>query len=259
MSLSLTELESAMASNRAAKADVEREIAKLRDHRQRTLLSGDIDAIEEIDTQIRRHEIEVEIAAARIQSLNGDLYLAREERKRWANFAATNFVMPDSDELARLIEIVREAEPDLRFDDEEFKRSFWAVGQMWRAAEIDKSRYFVSYVDDASDLLRLRRQSSVSGSSFLAAAIAHGDIFWQRGDAALGVVTAVALNKNHGRQCSNRWRDLLADRASLLESISPAGQRASSSTYPHRGVTVYQEGTDGAMHETDPIAPLWVQ
>jgi hypothetical protein len=148
MSLSLTELESATASNRADKTDVEREIAKLRDHRQRTLLSGDIDAIEEIDTQIRRHEIEVEIAAARIQSLNGDLYLAREERKRWANFAATNFVMPDSDELARLIEIVREAEPDLRFDDEEFKRSFWAVGQMWRAAEIDKSRYFVSYVDD---------------------------------------------------------------------------------------------------------------
>ena len=127
--------------------------------------------------------------------MNADLYLAREERKRWANVSATNFTMPDSDELARLMEIVREAEPDLRFDDDDFRRAFWAVGQMWRAAEIDKSRYFVSYVDDASDLLRMRRQSDVSGSALLAAVIAHGDIRWRRGDAALGVTLEVALDK----------------------------------------------------------------
>jgi hypothetical protein len=129
---------------------------------------------------------------------------------------------------------------------------------MWRADAIDKSRYFVSYVDDASDLLRLRRQSDVSGSSFLAAVIAHGDIHWQRGDAALGVTLEVALDKNHGRSCSNRWRDIIAGKASLLEPVSPAGQRASSS-YPTRPVRILEEGADGAMHETAPISPLWVQ
>jgi hypothetical protein len=255
MSLSLTELESAMASNRAAKADVEREIAKLRDHRQRTLLTGDVNAIEEIDKQIRRHEIEVEIAAARCASLNGDLYIARAERERWANVAATNFVMPDSDALARLIEIVREAEPDLRFDDDEFRRAFWACGQMWRTDSLSRERYFVSFVDDGSDLLRMRRQSSISGASFLAAIIAHGDVFWQRADPDVGVVLSAALDKNHGRPCSNRWRDLLANRASLLEPISPSGQRASS--YPHRGVTVYREGPDGAMTKVDPNTNSW--
>jgi hypothetical protein len=39
-------------------------------------------------------------------------------------------------------------EPDLKFDDDSFKRAFWAAGQMWRAETLCKSRYFVSFVDD---------------------------------------------------------------------------------------------------------------
>ena len=233
--MSVETIEARIAEHRAAKDKAASEIAEIHEQRKRLLLAGDIDAIEDVDAKIRRLEISVEIAAARHASLNADLYLARAERQRWANVGATNFVMPDRDDLARLIEIVREAEPDLRFDDDEFRRAFW----------------------DASDLLRMRRQSSISGSAFLAAIIAHGDIFWQRGDQALGVVMALALNKNHGRPCSNRWRDIASARAGLLEPISPAGRRSSS--YPTRPVRFYEQGADGQMHETDPIAPLWVQ
>jgi hypothetical protein len=255
--MTVEQIEARMREERTAGDEAKSEISDLQRDRKELSLAGDVDAIETVDAKIRRSGIAVEIAAARMQSLNGDRYLARAERQRWANVSATNFTMPDHDELSQLATIVREAEPDLRFDDEEFKRSFWACGQMWRADAIDKSRYFVSYVDDASDLLRLRRQSDVSGSSFLAAIIAHGDVRWQRADPALGVALEVALDKNHGWPCSNRWRDLLADRASLLEPISPAGQRDSSSTYPHRGVTVYREGPDGAMTKVDPNTNSW--
>ena len=127
---------------------------------------------------------------------------------------------------------------------------------MWRADAIDKSRYFVSYVDDASDLLRLRRQSDVSGSAFLAAVIAHGDIFWQRGDKALGVVVAAALDKNHGRPCSNRWRSVL-DGQPLLEPVTPGVVRARSDLIPRPAF--YEADARGRMVEFDPAKPVWAR
>jgi hypothetical protein len=254
--MTVEQIETKMREERAAGDEAKREIAELQDRRQKLLLAGDVDAVEKLDRKVHRLEISVEIAEARIKSLNGDLYLARAERQRWANVASTGFVMPVRDDLARLIDIVRKAEPELRFNDDEFARAFWAVGQMWRSDALDTSRYFTSYVDDAADFLRMRRQSDVGGGAFLAAIISHGDVAWQRGDQALGVVMAVALDKNHGRPCSNRWRDLLAGRASLLEPLQPRNAHASS-TYPHRGVTVYREGPDGAMCEVDPNTNQW--
>jgi hypothetical protein len=257
--MTVERIEARMREERTAGDEAKREVAELQNQRKKLLLAGDIDAIEELDRRIRRLGISVEIVEAKSASLNGDLHLARAERQRWANVASTSFTMPDHDELARLIEIVREAEPDLRFDDDEFRRAFWACGQMWRTDSLSRERYFVSFVDDGSDLLRMRRQSSISGASFLAAIIAHGDVFWQRADPGLGVVLSAALDKNHGRPCSNRWRDIVAGDASLLEPIYPAGQRAGSSTYPHRGVTIYREGPDGSMCEVDPNTNSWMQ
>jgi hypothetical protein len=248
--MSVERIESKIAEHRAARDAARREVAELQSRRKELLLIGDIGAIEELDRKIRRLGIVAEIAVAKGASFNANLYLARAERQRWANVSATNFVMPDSDELARLIEIVREAEPDLAFDDDSFKRAFWACGQMWRADALDKGRYFVSYVDDATDMLRMRRQSGVTGSAFLAAIIAHGDVYWQREDPALGVVQAAALDKNHGRPCSNRWRDIITCRASLLEPVTPGVSRAHSDMIPRP--KFYEEGSDGRMHEFHP-------
>ena len=126
--MTVERIEARIREERTASDEAKSEISVLQRDRKELLLAGDVDAIEKLDAKIHRQGIMAEIAAARIQSLNGDLYLARAERQRWANVSATNFTMPDHDELSQLAQIVREAEPDLRFDDDEFKRSFWAVG-----------------------------------------------------------------------------------------------------------------------------------
>jgi hypothetical protein len=248
--MTVESIESQIAEHRVAKDKATSEISELQDQRKKLLLAGDIAAIEDVDAKIRRLAIVAEIAEARSAALNADLYWARAERQRWANVTSTGFVMPDRHELARLMEIVREAEPDLRFDDDEFRRAFWSTGQMWRADALDKGRYFVSYVDDATDMLRMRRQSGISGSAFLAAIIAHGDIMWQRSDPALGVTLEVALDKNHGRPCSNRWRAILSGQASLLVPVTTGVSRAQSDMIPRP--KFYEEGSDGRRHEFHP-------
>ena len=182
MSRTLPELETAMASNRAAKSDTESEIAELQDRRKRVLLSGDIDVIEEIDQQIRRHNIEVEIADAKARELHGFIYLAREEAKRWAGVN-----MPTDDQLAKLFEIVSAAHPgEFRDSPKQFRSAFYAVGRLGRLSEPSSDRYFVSSLDDANEITREARLESVDGDLFLAACLAWGDISWRAHDKATG-------------------------------------------------------------------------
>jgi hypothetical protein len=104
-------------------------------------LSGDIDEIEEIDTQIRRHCIESEIADAKALSLRGELYWARENAKRYAGVA-----MPSDAALERLLEIVTDAVDFPRLSNpspnilDEFRRGFYAVGRLGRLSEPDAGR-----------------------------------------------------------------------------------------------------------------------
>jgi hypothetical protein len=228
--LSLSELENAMASNRAAKADVEREIAELRDRRKKLLLTGDVDAIEEIDRQIRRHGIEIEIADEKAVEVRGDLYWARENAKRYAGVA-----MPSDDELERLLSIVTEAVDLPRLDSpsreilDEFRRAFYAVGRLGRLPEPSTDRYFVSSIDDANEILVSHRLQSIEGDILLAAAIAWGDCAWRAADKEMGGQLEIALSKLHsGSPARAKWREILAGEANLLAPLPPRGAGAST-------------------------------
>jgi hypothetical protein len=252
MSRTLPELETAMASNRAAKSDTESEIAELQDRRKRVLLSGDIDVIEEIDQQIRRHNIEVEIADAKARELHGFIYLAREEAKRWAGVN-----MPTDDQLAKLFEIVSAAHPgEFRDSPKQFRSAFYAVGRLGRLSEPSSDRYFVSSLDDANEITREARLESVDGDLFLAACLAWGDISWRAHDKATGGQLEIALAKRfQGTPAKPVWRHIFTGDARLVAPLQPRNMRASSSTYPEPRVRIrYGDG-----REVDPAAPLGVQ
>jgi hypothetical protein len=254
MSSSLAQLENSMASVRAAKADAEREIAVFHDRRKKLLLSGDIDAIEEIDRQIRRHGIEAEVADAKAGALRGDIYIAREEARRWAGVT-----MPTDDELAKLLDIVAAAHPgEFRYNLNEFRRAFFACGRLGRLSEPSTDRYFVSSLDDANEILRAHRLESVSGDMLLAAAIAWGDVSWRAADKDVGGQLEVSFAKlNTGSPVISRWREIL--RGAPLQAPLPPRSTHASASYPIRPVRIYEESPNGVMRETDPIAPLWVQ
>jgi hypothetical protein len=264
MTKSLNQLESENADFLAAKADAERDIAELRDRRARTLLTGDVDAIEELDAQIRRHSIEVEVADARARELTGPIYVARAEAKRWVGVD-----MPDSDELAKLYTIVVSAYPDLSLAREmkrtdfgsrdfmdEFRRAFFGVGRFGRLAEPSSERYYHSVVDDVNQLLEARRHKEVEGDAIMVACLAWGDVTHRRADRSLGQLTEVGLARiGQGVAAKPMWRKILSGEASLVPSLPPRNVRASSSTYPEPRVRIrYGDG-----REVDPAAPLGVR
>jgi hypothetical protein len=93
----------------------------------------------------------------------------------------------------------------------------------------------------------------------MVAILAWGDVQHRAADAAFGQLTEVAIAKiNQGTPARARWREVL-NGAPLQPPLPPRGMRASSSTYPSRPVRILEQGADGQMHETGPIAPLWVQ
>ena len=84
MTKSLTQLESESAEFRAAKTNAATEVTRLQDHRKRLLLTASVDEILKIDGEIRRQEIDSEIAQAKADALRERIYWARENAKRYA-------------------------------------------------------------------------------------------------------------------------------------------------------------------------------
>ena len=259
MTKSLVQLESESAEFSAAKTNAATEIKRLQDHRKRLLLTSPIDEILALDAEIRRQEIASEIAQAKADALRGGIYWGREEAKRYAGVD-----MPSAAELERLLSIVTDAVDMPRLDNPsreilaEFRRAFYSVGRLGRLPEPSADRYFVSSLDDAHEVLRAQRLQGVEGDAMLAAALAWGDVTWRAPDRAIGQLQEIALAKlNQGAPARAVWRDILSARADVLAPLPPRGQRASSSTYPHRGVAVYREGPDGAMTKVDPNTNSW--
>jgi hypothetical protein len=249
---SLAELESEDAEFRAAKANAEAEVARLRDCRKAVLLSGDIDKILSLDAEVRRQEITGEIANAKSAKLRGPIYFEREELKRWAGV-----IMPSDAELSRLLDIVLSAHPnECRNAPKEFKRAFYSVGRLGRLSEPSSDRYYASSLDDANEVLRAHRLEDINGDLLWAAALAWGDICWRGGDKALGQLSEIGLARiGQGVAAKPMWRKILSGEASLVTSLPPRNVRASSSTYSVPRVTIrYGDG-----REVDPASPLGVQ
>ena len=252
MTKSLAELKSENSAFLAAKANAVAEIKRLQEHRATLLRTSTVDEIIEIDDEMRRQKIMVEIAEARARGLMGELFFTREEAKRWAGVA-----MPTDAELAKLLDIVLAAHPgDFRHNLEEFRRAFYAVGRLGRLGEPSDDRYFVSMVDDANEILRARRLESANGDMFCAAVLAWGDVCWREADASVGQPLELGLAKIYqGTPARPVWRDILSGAANLPPPLPPRNMRASSSSYPEPRVRIrYGDG-----REVDPSAPLWAQ
>ncbi len=252
---------------RAALANAKDEIRAMEQHRLTLLKTGTPEDVLAPDAEIRLEGIKIEIANARMKSLKFDLDLVRRENAKWIGVG-----MPSADELDKLLSIVTAAYPDLtlareqgRFDiatrdhRDEFRRAFFAVGRMGRIAEASPDRYFSAIVDDVNRVLSAHRHKAVEGDAAMCAILAWGDVQHRPADAAFGQMTEVAIARiGQGSPARARWREIL-NGAPLLEPLPPRGMHASSSTYPTRPVRIYEKGADGQMHETDPVAPSWVQ
>jgi hypothetical protein len=110
-------------------------------------------------------------------------------------------------------------EPDLKFNDDSFKRAFWAAGQMWRAETLCKSRYFVSFVDDGIRSVEDTRPEQHQRDSLSRGRHRPRRYFLATRDPALGVVMAVALDKTAaGRVRIGGWISSQAELACLRRS-----------------------------------------
>jgi hypothetical protein len=261
MTKSLTELETESADFRAGKANAVAEVERLQDRRKTLLLTVSVDEILALDDEIRRQEIAGEIAQAKADALREDLHWARENAKRYSGVS-----MPSDDELERLLTIVTDAVDFPRLDSpsreilDEFRRAFYAVGRLGRRPEPSADRYFVATLDDANEVLRSHRLRGVECDTLLAGALAWGDITWRASDRAIGQLQEIGLARlDQGVPARAVWREILAGRADVLAPLPPRGMRSSAASYPTPPVRILEQGADGQMHETDSIAPLWVQ
>jgi hypothetical protein len=158
----------------------------------------------------------------------------------------SDFVMPSSDELKRLREIVLRKFPKLapditdRWADNneakfarQFDAAFKALGAMHRADKPDKKRYVSFFVDHAEDSLKALGAYADIGPAFLPACLAHGDIpisDWRID----GVVLELGLNIYRiGRPATDAWRRVLAT-GNMTPLIAPPSTR----NYPTLGVRI---------------------
>jgi hypothetical protein len=170
-------------------------------------------------------KLESEIARLRGERQTKPAVTKPEEGVKIISPAPSNgeFVMPTSDELARLREIVFAKYPSLRpqfsrkweADDERqyvegFTNSFLALGYIDRAEIVDTKHYLLHWQENAAEILRaMGKAGRIDG--FLVAAIGHGDIPYRLPDANKGIVAELGLHHyGSGRRCKNAWRAVLA-------------------------------------------------
>jgi hypothetical protein len=153
----------------------------------------------------------------------------------------SNFVMPSTDELRRLCDIVFAKFPKLNVTDglvfrgdseqneaeyfRQFCASFKALGAMHRTENPDKKHYISFWMDLASDWLKTVRDStSISGLPFIAAVLAHGDICYS-GLFVDGATFEVGLNAYAmGKPPRDAWRGVLATGQILPMRVPPSSR-----------------------------------
>jgi hypothetical protein len=142
--------------------------------------------------------------------------------------------VPTDEELSRLREIVTRYDPALgdcshmgihrasQYQNEtawasEFRKSFMGIGRMYRLAEPDRKHYWYHFKDIVDTALNF--------GPFVAAILAHGDVPWTdwRID---GQVLELGLSEySIGREATDSWRKVLANRQ-LLAPSPPAVRMA---------------------------------
>jgi hypothetical protein len=138
----------------------------------------------------------------------------------------TGYQPPTPEEARRLFEIVTAAHPALIGAggalESEFPAAMLAIGMFFRTAQPRTDQYWSYWCERAADILVAVGERPVSGSTLLAAVIAHGDVPFRLPDRARGQLLEVALNAFSGAKCSNAWRRVLSGEASFLASVPSA-------------------------------------
>jgi hypothetical protein len=137
------------------------------------------------------------------------------------NLPRTGFVMPDADQLARLLEIVCQEYRQFRgaFGADEFRRAFWVAGTFFRRPGPVGNVYWAHWVDASNQKLERVGLAPISGPALLAACLAHADIAIQWPDPGVGALLEVGLDEYTGRSANNVWYDLLTGERGLMRPV----------------------------------------
>jgi hypothetical protein len=153
----------------------------------------------------------------------------------------SNFVMPSTDELHRLRDIVAAKIPRLNVTEglvfrgdveqneteyfRQFCASFRALGALHRSEKPDRKRYLSYWIDACEDLLKsMGNSTTLSGLPFLAAALSHGDIAYA-GLFAEGCVPELGLNAYRiGKPPRDAWKQVLSTGRILAMVLPPASR-----------------------------------
>jgi hypothetical protein len=165
----------------------------------------------------------------------------------------SNFVMPSTNELRRLRDIVFMKFPRLNVTDgmvfrgdneqneaeyfRQFCASFRALGALHRTEKPDRKRYVSYWIDHCEAWLKtVGAPTSITGLPFLAAALSHGDVPFA-GLFSDGCVPELGLNAfGIGKPPRDAWRQVLAT-GRILPMIAPPSSK-NYATPPFRVVDV---------------------
>jgi hypothetical protein len=155
--------------------------------------------------------------------------------------ARSAFIMPSSDELRRLRDIVfanfaklnvadglvfrGDAEQNSAEYFRQFCASFRALGALHRTEKPDRKHYLSHWIDTCEDMLKpMGNSTTLSGLPFLAAALAHGDIAYA-GLFTEGCVAELGLNAFRiGKPPGDAWRRVLST-GRVLPMVLPLASR----------------------------------
>jgi hypothetical protein len=174
---------------------------------------------------------------------------------------ATGFSPPSGDEAAKLMRIVDAARPELTLlksvELSEFRYAMRASGLMFRRETPDTSHAFSFFIDSANAMLTERWGApGVSGTALLGAIWAHADVVWRRADRSIGQLLEVGLDLHVGRQCENRWRDLIEGKANLLAPVAARSEFMHRAGKEHPRATFWTHGESG-LRQLQSNEPLW--
>jgi hypothetical protein len=158
-------------------------------------------------------------------------------------YPETSVVMPTAAELKTLAEIVLKAYPEFgpRADDVEagwrwekqFENAFRAIARFGREDGLNAERYVAHWIEQAEDFLRAAgRGSDISFSTFMAAALAAGDIphNFPKADGEV-VLLGLAITGSGRPADPAAWRRVLRTKQLRPRTVS-ATRRAESEGAP---------------------------
>jgi hypothetical protein len=174
---------------------------------------------------------------------------------------STGAIMPDAEQLRSLRKIVAAAHPwigggvadESDESDREFAAAFRAVGRFYRTELPDETRSFGWIVDHSN----AGGSEHVSGSMFLAACLAAGDVNWRRGDTSVGQLLSIALNPYQGIKANNRWQAILSGTGNILAPMAPRAELVQRAARGVPVATLWAQGPGQSMRQIDARDPLW--